>query len=176
MGTNFKLMNVAGIGDAWGKGWSFMKIWTAHVGKKKRILIGVLLAALAILISLLSGFLHKSAENGVGRLDTEEARVDYLKDLGWEISPEPLATLQLQLPEPLSDPYKTYNKLQKEQGFDLEELQGQQVTRYTYSVLNYPDHPEGVQVNLYLCEGMVAAGDVMVTGADGFQAGLKFPK
>jgi len=158
------------------KEWFFMFIWTARLRKKKTLLAVVLIAALVILLVILGGFLHKSAENGVGRLDTEESRADYLKDLGWEISPDPVATLQLQLPDPLTADYAAYNKLQKEQGFDLEDLKGRQVTRYTYTVLNYPGRPDGVQVNLYLCEGIPAAGDIIVTGADGFQAGLTFPE
>lgn len=153
-----------------------MFIWTAHLRKKRVLLAAVLIAALVILLIVLSGFLHRSAENGVGRLDTEESRTDYLKDLGWEISPDPVATLQLRLPDPLTEDYKAYNKLQKEQGFDLEDIRGRQVTRYTYTVLNYPGRPDGVQANLYLCEGIPAAGDIIVTGADGFQAKLAFPK
>lgn len=153
-----------------------MFIWTTRLRKKKALLATVLIVALVILLIILSGFLHKSAENGVGRLDTEESRTDYLKDLGWEVFPDPVATLQLQLPDPLTEDYAAYNKLQKVQGFNLEDLKGRQVTRYTYTVLNYPGHPDGVQVNLYLCEGIPAAGDIIVTGTDGFQAGLTFPK
>lgn len=158
------------------KGMVFMFIWTTRLRKKKALWVAVLIVAVAILLVILSGFLHKSAENGVGRLDTEESRADYLKDLGWEVSPDPVATLQLQLPDPLTEDYTAYNKLQKEQGFDLEDLKGRQVTRYTYTILNYPGHPDGVQANLYLCEGIPAAGDIIVTGADGFQAGLTFPE
>lgn len=152
-----------------------MFIWTAHVKKKKTLLAAVLVVCLAVLIGLLARFLHQSTEDGIGRLDTAEARLEYLTNLGWQVEPEPVSTLQLQLPDPLEEPYLTYNKLQKEQDFDLSELCGQRVTRYTYVVLNYPEHPEGVQLNLYLCEGLPAAGDVIVTGAGGFQAGLAFP-
>ena len=152
-----------------------MFIWTARLRRRKTLAAALIIAALAAVLLILSGFLHKSAEDGAGRLDTEEARADYLRDLGWEIVPDPVATLQLQLPDPLTEEYAAYNKLQKEQGFDLSKLAGQQVTRYTYAVLNYPDRAEGVQINLYLCEGIPAAGDVIVTGADGFQAGLEFP-
>lgn len=153
-----------------------MLIWTTRLRKKKVLCAVILVVAAVILGVILSSFVHKSTEDSVGRLDSEESRVDYLRHLGWEVAPDPVATLQLQLPDPLTEPYAAYNKLQKEQGFDLESLCGQQVTRYTYTVLNYPGHPDGVQVNLYLCEGVPAAGDVMVTGAGGFQAGLEFPE
>lgn len=152
-----------------------MFIWTARLRRRKTMIAAVLLAALAVIAAVLAGFLHKSAEDCAGRLDTEEARVEYLQKLGWEVDPEPVTTLQLQLPDPLTAEYADYNELQKEQGFDLSPLAGQAVTRYTYAVRNYPGHPDGVQVNLYLCQGIPAAGDVIVTGADGFQAGLSFP-
>ena len=58
----------------------------------------------------------------------------------------------------------------------MEDCRGKQLTRYTYPVTNYPDRPEGVQVNLYVCEGLPSAGDVIASGAGGFQAGLAFPE
>ena len=103
-------------------------------------------------------------------------RVAYLRELGWEIDPEPLTTLQFLLPPKLSGDYITYNDLQKAQGFDLETCCGKQVTRYTYTVTNYPQRPDGVQLNLYICEDLPVAGDVVCTGTDGFQDTLVFPQ
>lgn len=153
-----------------------MFIWTAKLKKGRILLVAALVILLAVLLFVLAGFLHKSTEDGIGRLDTEESRVSYLTSLGWQVNPEPVATLQLQLPDPLAEPFVSYNVLQKKQGFDLTESAGCRVTRYTYTVTNYPGHPDGVQANLYLCEGLPVAGDIMVTGANGFQAGLAFPE
>ena len=75
----------------------------------------------------------------------------------------------------LKGDYVAYNALQKSQGFDLEPCCGKQVTRYTYTVTNYPQRPDGVQLNLYVCEDLPVAGDVVCTGADGFQNTLVFP-
>jgi hypothetical protein len=85
-------------------------------------------------------------------------------------------TLQFLLPEELTEPYVTYNELQAEQGFDLSACCGKQVSRYTYTVTNYPGRAEGVQVNLYVCEEMPVAGDILCAGADGFQDTLAFPE
>lgn len=52
----------------------------------------------------------------------------------------------------------------------------QQVTRFTYTVTNYPQRPDGVQLNLYICEDLPVAGDVVCTGTDGFQDTLVFPQ
>ena len=65
---------------------------------------------------------------------------------------EPVTTLQFLLPSRLKGDYVAYNELQKQQGFDLEACCGKQVTRYTYAVSNYPGRPDGVQLNLYVCE------------------------
>ena len=45
----------------------------------------------------------------------------------------------------------------------------------TYTVLNYPGQPEGVQANLYLSGDTVIAGDMLSTGADGFISNLQYP-
>ena len=66
--------------------------------------------------------------------------------------------------------------LQKSQGFDLTACCGKQVARYTYAVTNYPGDREGVQVNLYVCEGLAVAGDVCCTGAEGFRNPLAYPE
>ena len=72
--------------------------------------------------------------------------------------------------------YLTYNELQDSQGFDLSACCGKQVARYTYTVTNYPGRPEGVQANLYVCEGQPVAGDILCAGADGFQDTLVYPE
>jgi len=76
----------------------------------------------------------------------------------------------------LEEPYLTYNELQDSQGFDLSACCGKQVARYTYTVTNYPGRPEGVQANLYVCEGQPVAGDILCAGADGFQDTLVYPE
>lgn len=103
-------------------------------------------------------------------------RVAYLQSLGWEIETEPLETLQFLLPATLTEPYLSYNQLQKEQGFDLSESCGKQVARYTYAVTNYPGRSTGVQINLYVCEDLPVAGDVCCPGSDGFQDILAYPE
>ena len=87
-----------------------------------------------------------------------------------------METLQFLLPEKLEEPYLSYNELQLSQGFDLTACLGKQVERYTYTVTNYPERPERVQANLYICEDYPVAGDICCPGAGGFQTGLGFPE
>ena len=148
-----------------------MLIVTTRFSKKKAVLtviaVGAVMALLVILASVFPG-----SDGDRPRLSDNTQRVSYLQSLGWEVEPDPLETLQFLLPETLAEPYLTYNRLQKEQGFDLTDSCGKQVTRYTYAVTNYPDRPQGVQLNLYVCEEQPVAGDVCCPGADGFQQAL----
>lgn len=151
-----------------------MKIWNIRLTKKRAV--GAMVAAGLALMGLLL-YLGRPAEEGEASClpDTNEARVEYLSQWGWEVDPEPVETLQFLLPDTLEEPYLSYNVLQKSQGFDLSRCCGKQVSRYTYLVTNYPGDREGVQVNLYLCEGQPVAGDVCCTGADGFRNPLEYP-
>ena len=150
-----------------------MLIWTARVSRKKAALAVV---AAGIIMGALILFLGRPVEEPAGELlESNEARIGYLADLGWQVAAEPVETLQFLLPERLEEPYLSYNVLQRSQGFDLAKSCGKQVSRYTYAVTNYPGRAEGVQVNLYICEGLPVAGDVCCPGADGFQNPLAYP-
>ncbi len=153
-----------------------MKIWTAHLTRKKAagavIIGGILIAALILLLGRGSG----DEMPDTPQLTSTEEQVAYLESLGWQVDPEPVETLQFLMPAQLSGTYLTYNELQQAQGFDLSVCCGKQVTRSTYTVNNYPDRPEGVQLNLYLCEDRPVAGDVFCPGSDGFQVGLAYPE
>lgn len=153
-----------------------MVIWTARFSKKaKAIVVLIVLALMAAVVFLTLGGQDGEAAPAV-KLTTNEDRVAYLQSLGWTVDPEPVETLQFLLPEELEEPYVTYNQLQMEQGFDLEACCGKQVSRYTYTVTNYPGRAEGVQANLYVCEEAPVAGDILCAGADGFQEPLTFPQ
>ena len=46
------------------------------------------------------------------------------------------------------------------------------LTRYTYTILNHPDQTDGVQANLYVCDGVPVAGDICCPGENGFLSAL----
>ena len=153
-----------------------MLIWTTRLSRKKAVFAVLLLGAVLAAVILLAGSREGSDKDVPAPLLSNEDRVAYLQSLGWEVEPEPVETLLFLLPETLEEPYLSYNKLQLEQGFDLTTCAGKQVSRYTYTVRNYPNRPDGVQANLYVCENLPAAGDICSPGANGFQAGLAFPE
>ena len=153
-----------------------MMIVTARFSKKKAALAVIAAGVAAAVVVILVSFVQRGSADDLPELIDNAQRVEYLQSLGWEVEPEPVETLQFLLPESLAEPYLSYNQLQKEQGFDLSEYCGKQVNRYTYTVLNYPNRPDDVQINLYICENRPAAGDVFCSGADGFQETLVYPE
>lgn len=152
-----------------------MFVMTAKVSRRKLLLVLLILAAAAVSVLAVHLWDGTDSEESDLVIASNEDRINYLRSWGWEVESEPLETLQLLFPDSLPQNYADYNALQKTQGFDLESCCGKQVTRYTYAVTNYPERPENVQVNLYICEERPAAGDIIAAGAGGFQAGLEFP-
>lgn len=152
-----------------------MLIWTTRFSRKKTI-IGALILVAAIATALILGQAAPDSDpQEQPLLSTNEDRIAYLQSLGWDVEPEPVETLQFLLPDTLEEPYLSYNELQLTQGFDLTQYVGKQVTRYTYTVTNHPQCPQGVQANLYVCDQLPVAGDILCAGADGFQDTLIFP-
>lgn len=146
------------------------KKWKRSYAVASVLLLGALLAGLVF-------FAHGCSEEKQTPLLNNDDRVSYLLSLGWEIDPEPVETLHLQLPDSLEGTeYESYNETQLVQGFDLSVCCGKQITRYTYAVLNYPGGRTDVQLDLYLSEGTVVAGDVIALGEDGFVGPLAFPE
>lgn len=154
-----------------------MFIVSAKFSPRKAIAAVVACGALLILMILLISSLKSRPSPGEELITaaSEEERAEYLRSLGWEIETSPMETLEFMLPQPLNDSYEEYNTLQKEQGFDLEPYAGMQVKRYSYRVLNYPNYPDDVQADLYLCGDVVIGGDILYCGDSGFVATLVFP-
>ena len=153
-----------------------MLIWTARIPKKTKAVLAVLLLGVLLAAAVLLASRSDKQETETWQLETNQDRLTYLESLGWQVEEEPVETLQFLLPEELEEPYLTYNELQDAQGFDLSACCGKQVARYTYTVTNYPGRTEGVQANLYVCEGQPVAGDILCAGADGFQDTLVYPE
>ena len=154
-----------------------MLIWTARISKKTKAVVAVILAGILVAaVILLAGRSHAGRDAASWQLDSNADRVAYLESMGWQVEAEPVETLQFLLPEKREEPYLTYTELQDTQGFDLSVCCGKQLARYTYTVTNYPGRAEGVQANLYVCEGQPVAGDILCAGADGFQDTLVYPE
>ena len=147
-----------------------------HITRRRMALLSLALGMVIGSALLLAGCFGGDKETEVITAATNEERVAYLEALGWQVEPQPIETLDLQLPEKLEGEWDAYAKLQKGQGLPFSEFAGQAVKRYTYTVTNYPEIPQGVQANLYLWGDQIIGGDVIFTGQGGFQTDLAFPK
>ncbi len=93
--------------------------------------------------------------------------------MGWEVSDEYDECKAVTIPKEFNEVYEKYNKLQKQQGFDLEDYKGKTAEVYTYAVKNYGNKKQEVRANLIVCEGQLVGGDVCSAELDGFMQGLR---
>ena len=159
-----------------------MFIWTAKL-RRGRLAAGAAALLLALCgAAVLAGGLSPGEVDAVSPapaspkgIKTNEDRVAYLADFGWQVSPEPIATQEMLIPKEMDESYNEYLALQSGQGFDLEKYAGKRAKRYTYEITNYPTGEAGVQVNLLIYKNTIIAGEVLSPQLDGFLHGLAMP-
>ncbi len=143
---------------------------------KRSGVIGIVLAAVAavtaVVLALVSfGYGKKSAVE----LDSEAKRQAFLAQMGWQVNDAFDEQKTVTIPEEWNEVYINYNKLQKQQGFDLTKYKGREADIYTYTVKNYPGHENepGIVCHLMVYGGQLIGGDVCSTALDGFMQGLR---
>lgn len=108
------------------------------------------------------------------RIKTNEDRVKFLSQFGYEVSEDPIETVEITLPEKFDKVYAGYNELQKAQGLDLSKYRRKTVMRYTYEVKNYDGYNGGkVLANVIVYRGRVIGGDVCSADPQGFVHGFE---
>ena len=111
----------------------------------------------------------------LNKADKNENRVNFLKNLGWEVEEEPIEIEEVLIPKEFDAVFQRYNELQIQQGFDLTKQQGKRVKRYSYAITNYPGQKEAVRANLLVYKNKLIGGDVCSNQLDGFMHGLVMP-
>jgi len=152
-----------------------MLIMTAKVDKKK---IALILAGVAVLIAaliMLFGGGDDAAPTGAPGLNTNDGRVKFLTDFGWEVAASPTESGQVRIPETSTQVFDRYNALQKSQGYDLTEYAGKTVMRYVYKIKNYPGATDPVYATLLIYKDQVIGGDITDTSAKGVIRGFQMP-
>lgn len=159
-----------------------MLIVTAKLPRRKLALWALAAAALcccALLVNVDALRAHRDVETTAAvspkGIKTNEDRVAFLSEYGWQVKTEPLATQELIIPQEFDESYTEYLTLQSEQGFDLARYAGKRVKRYTYEITNYPTGEKGVQVNVLVYKNTVVGGEVLSAQLDGFLHGLIMP-
>ena len=155
-------------------------IFTAKVSRR-RLLAGAAAAVfLCGAVFAAATLLHKNgaavSTGGAAKLHSDEDRVAYLEQYGWQVIPEPVSVEELVIPEEFDETYSQYLELQSSQGFDLTQLRGKRVKRYTYEITNYPTGETGVLAGLLIYRNAVVGGDVLSSDLGGFIHGLERPQ
>ena len=159
-----------------------MFILTVRPSKVKKIMIftiSIILISFTIftLRTIGNNFSDQNEKNiSVSKISknvkSNEDRVNFLSQFGWEINPEPLEIVDVNIPETFNATYENYNKIQKEQGLDLSKYKGKTCTRFTYQVLNHKDSPKGARANLLVIKNKVIGGDICSVELNGFMHGF----
>lgn len=101
-----------------------------------------------------------------------EDRIEFLRQFGWEASPEAIENVEALIPKEFDAVYLKYNEIQKAQSLDLSKLKNKTVQRYTYKITNYPNYTGDVYANLLIYKNNVVGGDVCSAAIDGFLHGF----
>jgi len=103
------------------------------------------LVLLIVLIAVIPSVGSGSADNSEGvkaaaasinydKIKTNEDRIAFLAQFGWEVEPEPAEEATVTIPSEFDRVFASYNELQKRQGLDLSRYKRKELTRYTYIV------------------------------------------
>ena len=143
-----------------------MKTTSKHL-TIQQVAVLVALAALALAAVV---FAHDSRGilSAHYHVDTITGRKAYLHTLGFEIDPASEDVRRTSVPLRFDSMMADYNELQRKQGFDLKPYAGLPVTVVTYALQDEPDE----LVTLWVCNGVVIAGDVHTAASDGWMKGI----
>ena len=153
-----------------------MMVMTAKVDIKKIIIVLAAVVGVILALVLLLGGSDESAPTVAGSVTSNDGRVQFLKDFGWQVSNSPMESGQVRIPQEQSEVYERYNALQKSQGYDLSQYAGKTVMRYVYKINNFPDATDPVYATVLVYQDKVIGGDVTNTAAKGAVQGFAMPK
>ncbi len=151
-----------------------MMVMTAKVDMKKIIIALAAVAALILgLVLLFGGNNNEAAPTAATGVNNNDARLEFLKGFGWDVSTSPKESSQVRIPEEATEVFDRYNALQKSQGYDLSQYAGKSVMRYVYKINNFPGATEPVYATLLVYKNQIIGGDVTDTSAKGVIQGFK---
>jgi len=140
-------------------------------------LVCVALVAVIVVAAAVPGMgaeaVGADGEINYSKIKTNEDRIEFLRQFGWEVSPEAVESEQVTIPSNFDKIFAGYNEIQKRQGLDLTKYKGKTMMRYTYDVTNYPNYEGKVQVNMLVYRGKVVGGDVCSADVNGFIHGFE---
>ena len=147
-----------------------MLIMTTKVDKRKLLIAAAAtIAAIAGLLFLGSGSDAQptASMTTAPAGDTNDARVKFLTDLGWDVTTSPTESGEVKIPKSPDEVFDRYNALQKSMGYDLSKYAGKKVMRYVYQVNNYAGAQEPVYATLLVYKDNIIGGDITDTTPGG---------
>lgn len=144
--------------------------------------ICVALTALITMITFIPGYdggelgyitTGSAKEINYDKIKTNEDRVNFLSQFGWQVSAEPVETAEIIIPEEFDKIFTGYNEIQKRQGLDLSKYKKKSVMRYTYEVNNYQGEDGKVYANVIVYRNKVIGGDICSADVNGFIHGFE---
>lgn len=150
-----------------------MMVMTTKVDMKKILIVLAAVVGVIVGLVLLMQGGNESTPTATASLSNNDARVQFLKNFGWEVTNSPKESSQVRIPEESTEVFDRYNALQKSQGYDLSQYAGKTVMRYVYEVNNFPGATEPVYATLLIYKNQVIGGDVTNTAAKGVVQGFQ---
>ena len=150
-----------------------MMVMTTKVDMKKILIVLAAVVGVIVGLVLLMQGGDESTPTATASLSNNDARVQFLKNFGWEVTTSPKESSQVRIPEESTEVFDRYNALQKSQGYDLSQYAGKTVMRYVYEVNNFPGATEPVYATLLIYKNQVIGGDVTNTAAKGVVQGFQ---
>ena len=148
-------------------------------------LVGVVCVALTVLITLIafvptyaissqtSANVDEAVSYSYDKIKSASDVKDFLAQFGWEVDADPVEVKTVTVPKEFDKVYAAYNELQKAQGLNLSKYKNREVTRYTFSVTNYPDYDGTVYANVLVYRSRVIGGDLSSADVSGFVHGFE---
>ena len=144
-----------------------MMVMTAKVDIKRIVAALAAVAGVIIALILLLGGGDGSSPTAAPSVAGNDGRVQFLKNLGWDVSASPTESGQVRIPQTQNQVFSRYNDLQKSAGYDLSQYAGKTVMRYVYKVNNFPGATEPVYATLLVYKEQIIGGDITNTAANG---------
>lgn len=139
--------------------------------------------ALITLIVLIAFIEPYEPVNAIGEDDTVKINYEKIKSpedvknfllqFGWQTSDDAVETKNVNIPKEFDRVLMDYNEIQKSQGLNIEKYKGKKVTRYTFTISNYPEYNGTVYANVLVYKSKVIGGDICSADRQGFIHGLE---
>lgn len=144
--------------------------------KFPKIKLILLLSAVVVVLMLAVLFrfdLKPYQEKNTSSATDSFSVAEYIASFGIETDESSCVIDEIIVPAEFNDVYENYNKIQKEQGYDLSLYKGKTLSRYTLEVTNYTEKDKNVFAEVLTYRGKVVAADIYSTSAEGFILPLK---